>query len=91
MWVCGSLCTLNQSVDLSAFDGVTKNSSIDVSVVNVLALTERFPGTCQFDVMDSEGSAVIKNGVFVVNASIDMALYSNCQGLNVSLFDSAAG
>ena len=86
------MCTMNQTVDLLKVNG-SAPSGIDLSVVNVVQLASRFEGECSFDVMDTESSAFIKNGLFVVNVSLDLSLpqYADCEWLTVSVFDSATG
>ena len=66
VWRCSQLCAIENTVDLSL--GPKGKPDFDLSIVNVAQLTQR--SQCAFDVSDVSGS--IKNGYFVVNASLDL-------------------
>ena len=86
------MCTLNRSVDFSQTSSGAV-PEVDLTVVNVYDLTDRAPGSCSFDVMDVGRGGVLMNGLFIVNASIDMSSskYSSCPMLSASLFDTFNG
>ena len=87
IWECQQQCVLNESVDLSLLQNGTR-PSFDVSVVNVFKMQQSM---CSFDVMNSLPASSISNGVFILNATVDMSLFPNCKTLQISVFDQANG
>ena len=63
---------MNRTVDFSLGPWGTK-PEVDLSITNVNFLSQRAQGQCIFDLVDVSVSGTVKNGYFLVNATIDMS------------------
>ena len=73
------------------WNGHAPSTTLDSSVVNILEISPRAQVSCTYTVMDTEPAGVIKNGVFVVNATVDVSPSTICSTVQIALFDSVYG
>ena len=84
-------CAINETVDLQKSGTNAAPSGIDLSVVNVFTLFEASGSSeCAYSITRTDAGGTIKNGVFYVNASIDVTS-AGCTELWISPFDSFYG
>ena len=87
-------CELNSSIDLSLNpnnNASYSSTGVDLSVVTVFNLYKDEAGdSCIYSLLKTASNAVIKNGLFVFNVSLDLS-QENCSDLWISPFDSAYG
>ena len=82
---------MNETVDLSVNIHNVSQSTVDISVANVFSLYKDDDQlSCAFSVMRVESAGLIKNGLVVVNVSLDFN-NSTCQDVYVSIFDGFYG
>ena len=84
VWMPDASCKITEPINFynSAI------SDVNTSIINILRLPDYIPGLCQFSAVSVSPSAKLMNGVFVVNATIDLSEAEDyCSGdIYVSIF-----